>query len=246
MDLLSEEEQWERMKAWLRNSGPSVLVLTALILLGWFGWKWWQDHLRQQALAASATYQQMLANFDEGKPSEAFALLERLRSEHPKSPYVSAGDLIAANVYVGSNELDKAIESLQRVVSSARDEELRPVARLRLARVQSAKAEYDTALATLGTADMGPYESARLEVRGDVLFAKGDRAGALKEYQAARKLLRPEQLGEGSVGELLDLKIGDLGGTPAGASPEAVEAPDSAPAPAPAAGATPAPGAPAP
>ena len=37
MDLLSEEEQWERLKAWLRTNGPSVLVLTALILLGWFG-----------------------------------------------------------------------------------------------------------------------------------------------------------------------------------------------------------------
>ena len=244
MDLLSEEEQWERMKAWLRNSGPSVLALTALILLGWFGWKWWQDHTRQQALSASATYQKMLGSFDEGKAKEAFAVLETLRSEHPKSPYVSAGDLIAANVYVGSNELDKAIESLQRVASSSSDEDLRPVARLRLARVQSAKGEFDTALATLGTADMGPYESARLEVRGDILLAKSDSAGALQEYQAARKLLRPEQLGEGSVGELLDLKIGDLGATPAGATPAAVEAAESAPAPA--AGVAPAPGAPAP
>ena len=60
-------------------------------------------------------------------------------------------------------------------------------------------------------------------------------------------------LGHEITGEVIEkgsdvenLKIGDLGATPAGAAPAAVEAPQSAPATAPAAGAAPAPGAPAP
>jgi predicted negative regulator of RcsB-dependent stress response len=221
VELLSEEEQWERLKAWLRTNGLSVLVLAALMLLGWFGWHWWKDRNQQQAVSAGEAYQTVLAQFDEGKLPEAYALIETLRSEYPKSPYVNAADLAAANMHVAANELDKAAERLKRVADGALDEQLRPIARLRLARVQASMAQYDAAMATLGTAEMGVHEPARLEVRGDVLYAQGDREGALKEYQASRKLLPVVELDEGGVGELLDLKIADLGGTPEAAPPAA-------------------------
>ncbi len=57
------------------------------------------------------------------------------------------------------------------------------------------------------------HQGAYLEVRGDVLFAKGDRAGALKAYEASRALLSPEAAGPDGVGQLLDLKISDLKAT---------------------------------
>ena len=58
------------------------------------------------------------------------------------------------------NELDKAVERLERVANNAVDEQLRPIARLRLARVQAAQGKHDVALATLGTADMGEHQAA--------------------------------------------------------------------------------------
>lgn len=230
MDLLSEEEQWERLKAWLRTNGPSILVLTALMLLAFFGWRWWQQRGEANAVAAGAMYDTIAARFDSGQDAEALALVESLRDEHAGSPYVDAADLMAANVYVSNNELDKAVERLQRVATSAKDELLRPVAKLRLARVQSAQGQYDAALATLGTASMGEHEPARLEARGDVLLAKGDRAAALAEYQAARKLLPAAEQREGGVRELLDLKIADLGGVPGAGEPVEAAAAATAPA----------------
>jgi predicted negative regulator of RcsB-dependent stress response len=236
VELLSEEEQWERLKAWLRTNGPSILVLTALMLLAFFGWKWWQQRGDSHAVAAGAMYDTIAARFDAGQDAEALALVETLREEHAGSPYVDAADLMAANVHVSNNELDKAVERLQRVATSAKDELLRPVARLRLARVQSAQGQYDAALATLGTAPMGEHEPARLEIRGDVLLAQGDRAAALQEYQAARKLLPAAEQREGGVRELLDLKIADLGGVPGADEPvepaAAAGAPAASPAPA--------------
>ena len=212
MELLSEEEQWERLKAWVRTNGPSVLVLAALMLLAWFGWKWWQERGEARSLAAGAVYAEIAAKFDAGQDAQALTQIELLRDEHPGSPHVDAADLMAANVHVSNNELDKAVERLQRVATSAKDELLRPIARLRLARVQSAQGKYDAALATLGTAEMGEHEPARREVRGDVLLAQGDRQAALEHYQSARKLLPAAEQQEGGVGELLDLKIADLGG----------------------------------
>lgn len=237
MELLTEEEQWERLKAWLRTNGPSILIMVAVMVLAWFGWKWWQERGDRQAAAAAAAYESALNAFDADKITEGLALIETLRAEYPDSPYVSAADLIAVRVLVGRNELDKAVERLERVMNTARDEKLRPVARVRLARVLSAQAQYDRALEVLGTADLGEHEAARLETRGDVLYAKGDHAGALKEYEAAQARLpaaTPQSVAEG-VGEVLGLKIADLRAEVAGAAltpPTATPAAPAQPAPA--------------
>jgi predicted negative regulator of RcsB-dependent stress response len=210
VDLLSEEEQWERLKAWLRQNVPFILGLAAVLLIAWFAWGWWKGRLDQQALQAGAEYERILASFDAGKTDEALKQIDALRSEHPKSAYASAADLAAAKVFVLQNDLDKAVQRLERVMNEAPDETLRPIARLRLARVLLSQGQHDKALATLGTADMGAYQSAFLETRGDVLYAKGDKAGALKDYEASLKLLPATQQGTAGVGELLELKINDL------------------------------------
>jgi predicted negative regulator of RcsB-dependent stress response len=214
VDLLSEDEQWEALKRWVRTNGLQVVGMVAVMLLAWFGWKWWQGRGDEQAVAASVLYDQVLTDFDADRYDAAVAGIESLRSKHPGSAYVAAADLAAARVYVAMNELDKAVTHLERVASSASDEKLRPIAKLRLARVQAAQGQYDQALATLGTADMGEHQSAYLEVRGDVQFAKGDRAAALEDYEASRALLTEDQTGPEGVAELLDLKISDLKAAP--------------------------------
>ncbi|MEO8316055.1 MAG: tetratricopeptide repeat protein [Pseudomonadota bacterium] len=210
MELLSEDEQWDALKRWVKTNGPSVLIMVAVALLGYFGWQWWLARQDEQARAAGVLFQKILADFDADKLDEALAGVEKLHTDYAKSAYVSSADLAAAHVYVDIGQLDKALPFLERVVNTSVDKPVQPIARLRLARVQSAQGQHDKALTTLGTEDMGPYQSAYLETRGDVLFAKGDHAGALKAYEAARALLTPDSAGPEGVGPLLELKISDL------------------------------------
>src|SRR3954463_1345158 len=86
-----------------------------------------------------------------------------------------------------------------------RDEQLALVARLRLARVQIAQNKPDEALATLNTPP-GAFEARFHEVRGDVYFAKNDKAGALKEYLAALASSDSRSVDT----QALHLKINDL------------------------------------
>jgi len=234
VDELSEREQWESMKAWLRTNGPQIVILVAIMLIGWYGWQWWQARGEKQAQAASAAYDDIIRKFDDIQYVEGEALIESLRNQYPDSPYVAAADMVAARVFVENNQLDKAVERLERVSKTAVDKRLRPIAQIRLARVQAAQGKYDVALDTLGTRPLGVHESARLEARGDILLQKGDRAAALVEYEAARQLQPAvEDAGdEGGVAELLDLKIADLKGSPPAApeAPEAPAKPDTAPA----------------
>lgn len=213
MELLSEEEQWESLKRWLRENVPFILGLVAVGLLAVFGWRWWQGRENNDALEASASYQRILSTFESGKMEDALSQVEALRAQHPKSGYVAAADLAAAKIFVLNNDLDKAAQRLERVMKETPDAQLEPIARLRLVRVLTAQGQYDKALATLGNEDRGRHQPAYLEARGDVLLARGDRMGALAAYEAAKKLMPASQAAVSGVGELLDLKINDLRAT---------------------------------
>jgi predicted negative regulator of RcsB-dependent stress response len=209
VDLLSDEDQWEQLKVWLRGNGAAIVGGVLIGVLGLYGWRWWQGNAERTALAASSAYEKVLKTFDAGDIPGAEAQIEALRGDYAKSAYVAAADLAAARVYVSRNDLDKAALRLKRVADSAIDVNLRPIARLRLARVQMAQGKLDDALATLGAGNFGAHEAAFAEVRADILLAKGDRAEALKLYQAALAAQPEDDQGTG-VGALLDLKINDL------------------------------------
>jgi len=206
----SEAEQMERAKSWLKMNAIWIIAGIAIGAGGLGGWRWYQERRNTQAETASARYEELVDAFSRRDNVRGTTLLEELNREYAWTPYASLGTLIAARVQVEANELDKAAAGLKSVMDNAKDDELKMVARLRLARVQSALGKNDEALATLKIDDPGEFAPRLADTRGDVLLAKGDRDGALREYLAARTA---ENDGRVDI-ELLDLKIRDLGGPP--------------------------------
>lgn len=205
-DYLSEKEQWEQLKGWLRANGPWIIAGIAFGALLLAGYRWWEARTDRLALEAGAKYQQLLEALDRGDKTRAQTLTADLERDYASSPYVDQAHLVAARVAVEAGQLDKAADMLKSVMEKTKDGQLALIARLRLARVQLARNKPDEALATLNAVDAGAFKPRYQEARGDVLFAKGDKAGALKEYRAAR---------EGAVSQsvdaqTLDLKIDDL------------------------------------
>ena len=152
----------------------------------------------------------MLDAFARNDRTRGFTIADDLNREYSWTPYAPLATLMAARFQVEANELDKAAASLRSVMDTASDEEMRLVALIRLARVQAAQGKYDDALATLKVDEPGDFDTRLADARGDVLLAKGDRAGALREYLAARTGENKDRIDV----DLLDLKIRDLGGTP--------------------------------
>ena len=210
MSEYSEAEQWERAKSWARSNGLWILAGIAIGASILWGWNWYKDRRTDQAEHASARYEEMMDAFNRNDRQRGLTIVEDLNREYAWTPYAALASLMAARVHVEANELDKAIASLRSVMDTAPDTEFRMVARLRLAHVLTAQSKYDDALATLKVDDPGAFATRLADARGDVLLAKGDRSGALREYLAARS--GPS---DGAVdADLLDLKIRDLGGTP--------------------------------
>ncbi len=207
-EYLSEKEQLDRLLGWLRTNIPWIVVGLACGGLIVYGIKWWQARTDRNGVEASQSYAQVLDAFDHGDRTQGLDLVEQLKRAHPGSPYVDQADLAAARLLLETGQPDRAASYLTVVMEHSTDPELALVARLRLARVQVALGHPDTALSTLGTADRGAFEGRFAEVRGDAYFAKGDKAGALREYRAARAAIGPAQ----AANDLLDLKINDLAG----------------------------------
>jgi predicted negative regulator of RcsB-dependent stress response len=207
-DYLSEKEQWERLKAWLRDNGAWIVAGIVVGVLGLAGWRWWQDRQERIALEAGGKYEQLLESLGRSDRTRGVSLADELRRDYSSSPFVDQADLALARSYVEAGDLPKAAERLKSVADGSRDEELRLVARLRLARVQIAQGKADDALATLGSVQQaGAFAPRFEEVRGDAYLAKGDRKAALDSYRKARG---GDVVGGVVDTELLDLKIRDL------------------------------------
>jgi predicted negative regulator of RcsB-dependent stress response len=208
---LNEQEQWDLAKQKIRELWIYVVGGVALGLAGLAGWNWWEDRREVQAQTASARYEELIQAFGRNDATRGMTLLEDLKGEYAWTPYPALGALIAARFQVDANELDKAAASLKYVMDNAHDDEIKLIARLRLARVLSAQGKHDDALALLKVEEAGAFAPRLADTRGDVLLAKGDREGALREYLAARATTNDD----GRIDfDMLDLKIRDLGGTP--------------------------------
>jgi len=200
----TEEEQVEALKRWWKENGQAtitgVIVGVAMIL----GWNFWQNYKHDQALQASALYEQLLTAVDEGKAESAEKIADRIDEQYKGVAYSTYADLIKAKIKVQQNDLEGAKQILEATVASA-DNELSHVARLRLIRILLAKGEYEQGLQLIAEVDPGAaagFSGAYDELKGDLYVALDQPGEARTAYQSA--------LRSGSQSPLLQFKIDDL------------------------------------
>jgi predicted negative regulator of RcsB-dependent stress response len=182
---LSDNEREEQLRRWWSENwlwifGGVVLGLGALA-----GWQYWQKSRFAAAEKDEAAYLSVLESLSKQDSAAAAKTAVDLRALHPKSPYADQSDLAIARAEVGQQKFDDAAKRLRAVADSSRDPQLRLIAQSRLARVLSEQGKHDDALALLDPAKAGAFAPVFHEIRGDVLAAKGDAAGARQEYEAA-------------------------------------------------------------
>ena len=229
-DYMTDDEQVEHVKQLTAEYGPWVLggivLATALV----FGYRYYQSHANEVALQAAAQFNAMTEAFDKNDRNAARKIADGLIKDFPKSPYADQAQLAIARMDVDSGDLAAAITALTQVMDGSNDADLKPIARLRLARVLIDQGKPDEAIKTLDATPAGAFAALAHQVRGDALYAKKDVSAAVAEYK--RALASSDARSPDTA--LLSLKIADLG---ASLPPTAVAAvaPNSATPPAPAA-----------
>ena len=223
-EYLTDKEQVERLREWWRENGWFLIGGAAIAILGFFGYRQYQNHQVGQAEQASALYQSLKTAVDENKASDVDALLAQLRADYGSTPYAQQAGLLVAK-YALATAPDRSADELRYVMEHSDDPELALVARLRLARVLAYREKYDEALKVLTVDNPGQFAGRMNEVKGDIYAAQGHVEQARAAYLAALVADGSELLDR----SFLQMKLNDLPGS----APEAAPAPaEAAPAPA--------------
>ncbi|MBA2689581.1 MAG: tetratricopeptide repeat protein [Burkholderiales bacterium] len=113
---------------------------------------------------------------------------------------------MAAKAAFDKGDLPAAQSHLQWAVENAKEEEIKAVARLRLAAVLADQTKFDAALKQLDANRNAGFEAVTAAMRGDILFAQGKLADARNAYSMAIAKTEPE-----ADKQLLQLKLDSLG-----------------------------------
>jgi len=206
---LEEQEQIATFKGWWNDNGPRLLTAIAAVaiaLSAWQGWRVWQANQAQQA---GAQYEALI---NAAQAGDAKALRDAggtLVESFPRTFYASLGALVSARFYFDRADLKSAKAQLQWIVDRSSSDELRDIARLRLAAVLLDEKAYDAALALLGEKHAAPMEPQYAALRGDALLAKNNTADAKAAYRAA---LEKADRKDAAFRASLQLRLDALGG----------------------------------
>lgn len=209
-ELMDELEQAERVRAWLRENGGSIVTGIAIGVAALFGWNWWQQNQTEQRFAAASQYESLSQAVERGDAETVATLAQQLTAEFGATPYATLAQLQQAELQVQAGETAAARDTLQAALAEAGEPALADLARVRLARVLNALGEYDAVLAQLDAMTTTGYAAAAAELRGDALIALGRRDEAQAAYLAAVEALDPTVPNR----RLLEMKLIDAGGTP--------------------------------
>ncbi|KXB32109.1 hypothetical protein AT959_03360 [Dechloromonas denitrificans] len=204
---LEEQEQIDTLKTWWKMYGnlvTGVVVAASIGVIGWQGWNWHQRSQSAQAAAIYGVLEQAVATSDAQKVKAAAG---ELAEKFGRTNYASLGALVAAKQSFEAGDLKTAKAQLAWAAENAKDE-LKDLARLRLAAVQLDEKAYDEALKQLDAAHAPAFDVRFLELKGDVLSAQGKKPEARAAYKGAL------EKGEGKPGpsrELLQQKLDGLG-----------------------------------
>lgn len=185
-DHLTDEEQVEKVKAWLKENGMSIVAGVVIALGGIFGLQYWRGYQADTAAQGADAYDVFMTEAGSDDIAKTKSALEDLRTDYKGTAYVGYAALELARQQVESGDLDGAHATLENAKQDKADPALLPVIDLRLARVLMAQQKYDAAATMLSGVNGDAYAAEVASLRGQIAYRQGNMeaaVAALKEAQ---------------------------------------------------------------
>jgi predicted negative regulator of RcsB-dependent stress response len=209
-DYMTEEEQIEQLKNWIKQYWATVLsgIIIALIMVTC--WHYWQAYQIKILTHASMVYDEMLtarAQNDGSSLANAKIQAEKLLTHYPHTPYAQLAALMLARDAAMHNDYVEADKQLSWAVDHGSVPAMREIAKIRLARFAVSANKPQAALDSLADVEDKTFMGLVDEVRGDAYLQLKDTAKAKKAYQLALVDLPKEEAAERP---LLQMKLDNL------------------------------------
>ena len=189
---LEEQEKLDDLKAWWEQNSKYVsaaVVVVALVVIGVQGWRWYQ---RTQAEQASVLYQAVSQAARANDVSKAKEPASQIVDRYARTAYAPRAALLYAKMLYDSGDKVGARAQLQWVVDHASGDELKAIARFRLAQAMLDEKQYDDALKTLDVKTDDAFAGLFADLKGDILAAAGKSAEAKSAYETALAKIDPK------------------------------------------------------
>lgn len=205
---LEEQEQIDALKAWWKRNGTMVILAATVFfatVAGVQGWRYYQNTQATKASMAYGILQSVLRGGDIKRIRDAAG---QLMEQYPSTAYASRAALIAAAVNYDAGDVQSAKAQLQWAIEHTKENEVRDVAKLRLAGVLLDEKKYPEAQKLMTEQPSQSFAGLFADMQGDIWLAQGKNAEARTAYLAAL-----EKSGEKSqYRQIIQMKLDSVGG----------------------------------
>ena len=204
-------------------------MLACIVIGSVQGWRWWAG---RRAADASVLYQAVSDGVRKSDPAKVKDAMAQLTDKFAGTAYAPRAALLYAKLLFDAGDKAGAKAQLSWVIEHAGEDELKAIARYRLAETLLDDKQYDEALRTLDAKRPASFNGLYADLRGDALTVAGHAAEARVAYEEALAALDPKSPYRAYV----QVKLDAVGGptAPPAASGPAAQAPAVPAAPAPA------------
>ena len=217
---IEEQEHIDQLKQFWSKYGDLLTGLVLLLAVLAVGWQWWQHRQRQEALQAASLYATLQGMQQAQQISAVNSLADTLISRYPTGPYTARGVLIAAAANANGNgstptaaEQAVAKKDLQWILDHGKETNIKSLARLHLAALLLDEHQPKDALALLDGAskhtDNDSYGDLSNDLKGDVFLALDNRQAAVKAWQNALQTLPADS----AYRQVVEIKLNAIAGT---------------------------------
>lgn len=205
---LHEQEQVDKLKYFWRDWGKYIILVVALLIIGYIGssgYSWYQQSQSQKAVVI---YQEFTQAVTSGDNSKAFSAADKLTSEMPKTEYAAMATISAGKIAFETKDYAKAEKYLTWAKDNSTDKSLQTIALLRLASVYIDEQKFDKAREMLKTKHDIAFDGLFYEGRGDMYVAMGDLNKARDAYKEGLQKAANDPTTQQSI----QMKIDIIGG----------------------------------
>ncbi len=206
---LEEQEQLAQLKSWWATYGNLLitgLLIAALGLSGWQGWRWWKAN---QSMGASTLYESLSRAVQTKDAKTVRDTSGELLEKYPGTAYATMGALTSARFFFEKGELKAARAQLQWVIDKTGSDEFRDLARLRLANVLLDEKNPDEALKLLEARHGAAFDAQYALLKGDILVTRKQAAEAKAAYKLALEKTDKKSTG---IRDSIQMRLDALGG----------------------------------
>jgi predicted negative regulator of RcsB-dependent stress response len=188
-EYMTEQEQIELLKNWIKQYSLVIIAGVAIAMLAITSWRYWQQRQYKMNSHASAVYDEVLTMRAQNNLQATEVQADKLFTHYPKTIYSEMAALMLARDAIQNNNYPLAEKNLQWAMDHSHAKALTEVARIRLARVYLAEKRPTDSLHLLETVDDKSFNGFINEVRGDAYLALNQTDNARTAYNEALQAL---------------------------------------------------------